>query len=144
MYEQIDAYVRELIERSTPQRTVWNVERLRQGKPADWNYIDGCMLTALLSMAEITGDSRYFDFTECFLDSFIEPDGTIRTYDGSKHSLDDINEGRVLFQCHLLRETLPPVPLPKGEGGRFFMSFSSLCLPLWGRCHAVTEGVFIK
>ncbi|MBR4545660.1 MAG: glycoside hydrolase family 88 protein [Oscillibacter sp.] len=100
MYEQIDAYVRELIERSTPQRTVWNVERLRQGKPADWNYIDGCMLTALLSMSEITGDSRYFDFTERFLDSFIAPDGTIPTYDGSKYSLDDINEGRVLFPLY--------------------------------------------
>ena len=100
MYEQIDAYVQELIERFTPQRTVWNVERLRQGKPADWNYIDGCMLTALLSMSEITGDSRYFDFTERFLDSFIAPDGTIRTYDGSKYSLDDINEGRVLFPLY--------------------------------------------
>ena len=55
MYEQIDAYVQELIERSTPQRTVWNVERLRQGKPADWNYIDGCMLTALLSVRYGTG-----------------------------------------------------------------------------------------
>ena len=39
MYEQIDAYVLRLIEESTPERTVWNVEKLRQGKPADWNYI---------------------------------------------------------------------------------------------------------
>ena len=79
MYEQIDAYILRLIEESTPERTVWNVEKLRQGKPADWNYIDGCMITALLSIAEITGDARYFDFAEGFIDSFVSEDGTIRT-----------------------------------------------------------------
>lgn len=100
MYEQIDAYVRRLIEESTPERTVWNVEKLRQGKPADWNYIDGCMLTALLAMSEITGETRYFDFVEHFVDSFVSEDGSIRTYDESKYNLDDVNEGRVLFPLY--------------------------------------------
>ena len=100
MYEQIDAYILRLIEESTPERTVWNVEKLRQGKPADWNYIDGCMITALLSIAEITGDARYFDFAEEFIDSFVSEDGTIRTYDESKYNLDDVNEGRVLFELY--------------------------------------------
>jgi len=100
MYEQIDAYILRLIEESTPERTVWNVEKLRQGKPADWNYIDGCMITALLSIAEITGDKRYFDFAEGFIDSFVSEDGTIRTYDESKYNLDDVNEGRVLFELY--------------------------------------------
>ncbi|MBR1585954.1 MAG: glycoside hydrolase family 88 protein [Clostridia bacterium] len=99
-YEAIDRYVLSLIQRSTPEKTVWNVEKLRQGKPADWNYIDGCMVTALLSMAEISGDRRYFDFAESFIDSFVAADGTIRTYQGDKHSLDDINEGRVLFPLY--------------------------------------------
>ena len=100
MYEQIDAYVLRLINESTPERTVWNVEKLRQGKPADWNYIDGCMLTALLAMEEITGEKRYFDFVEHFVDSFISEDGAIRTYDESKYNLDDVNEGRVLFTLY--------------------------------------------
>ena len=100
MYEQIDAYVLRLIEESTPERTVWNVEKLRQGKPADWNYIDGCMLTALLSMSEITGDVRYFDFAERFVDSFVTEEGVIRTYDMAKFNLDDVNEGRVLFPLY--------------------------------------------
>ena len=100
MYEAIDRYVLSLIERSTPERTAWNVEKLRQGKPADWNYIDGCMITALLSMWEITGDGRYFDFAERFIDAFVAADGTIRTYDPDKRSLDDINEGRVLFELY--------------------------------------------
>jgi len=100
MYEAIDRYVLSLIERSTPQQTVWNVEKLRRGKPADWNYIDGCMITALISMAEITGEERYFDFAERFIDAFVEEDGAIHTFDPEKHSLDDINEGRVLFALY--------------------------------------------
>ena len=86
MYEEIDRYVLSLIEQSSPERTAWNIEKIRQGKPADWNYIDGCMMTALLNLYEITGDSRYFEFTDRFIDHFIGEDGTVRTYDGSKHS----------------------------------------------------------
>ncbi len=100
MYEKIDRYVRSLIEQSTPEKTVWNIERVREGRPSEWNYIDGCMLTALLSMAEITGDARYFDFAERVADYFVREDGTIQTYDPEKHNLDDINEGRVLFSLY--------------------------------------------
>ena len=94
MYSQIDDYVLRLIEESSPERTAWNIEKIRQGKPVDWNYIDGCMITALLSMTEITGDARYFDFAESFIDAFISEDGTIRRYQKEKYNLDDINEGR--------------------------------------------------
>ena len=100
MYEEIDAYVRGLIEKSSPSHTAWNIERVREGKPASWNYIDGCMITALLAMSDITGDARYFDFAESFIDWFVLDDGTIRTYDRKKYNLDDINEGRVLFPLY--------------------------------------------
>lgn len=100
MYEKIDAYLNRLIAESSPQRTVWNVERLRQGKPANWNYIDGCMMTALLAMAEITGNDRYFQFVEGYISSFVADDGTIRTYSQEKYNLDDINEGRVLLPLY--------------------------------------------
>ncbi len=100
MYEKIDAYVLSLIERSTPERTAWNIESVRLGKPATWNYIDGCMITALLAMSEITGDQRYFDFAESFIDWFVQEDGSIRSYERTKYNLDDINEGRVLFTLY--------------------------------------------
>lgn len=102
MYEKIDSYVLGLIERSSPEKTAWNIERMRQGKPANWNYIDGCMLTALLEMADILQDSRYSDFVEIFVDSFIGQDGSIRTYEADKQTLDDINEGRVLFPLYTM------------------------------------------
>ena len=100
MYEKIDAYIRRLIRESTPDRTIWNVEKLRAGKKGSWNYIDGCMMTALLSMAQITREREYFDFVERFLDSYILEDGTIRTYEPEKYNLDDINEGRVLLPLY--------------------------------------------
>lgn len=100
MYEEIDRYLQWLIAQSGPDYTAWNVERIRQGKSANWNYIDGCMMTALLAMAEITGREEYFDFVEGFLSSFVGEDGTIRTYDPTKYNLDDINEGRVLLPLY--------------------------------------------
>ena len=99
-YKKIDSYVLRLIEESTPERTAWNLEKIRDGKPADWNYIDGCMITALLEIAEITGDKRYFDFAEMFIDHFVKEDGSILTFKPEKYNLDDINEGRVLFELY--------------------------------------------
>ena len=99
-YSQIDAYVQRLIRESTPDYTVWNIEKVRAGKAGSWNYIDGCMLTALLEMYKITGDKAYFDFVDGFVDDFISDDGIIRTYNPEKYELDNINEGRVLFELY--------------------------------------------
>ena len=99
-YALIDQYVLRLIQESTPERTIWNVEKLRSGKPTNWNYIDGCMLTALLELSSITGEKRYADFVEIFVDAFVNEDGSIRTYSEEGHALDDINEGRVLFPLY--------------------------------------------
>ena len=51
-------------------------------------------------MAQITGEKHYFDFAESFIDSFILEDGSIRTFRTEEHMLDDINEGRVLFELY--------------------------------------------
>ena len=99
-YEALDKYVLRLIRESSPERTVWNVEKLRQGVPTNWNYIDGCMMTALLSLYHITGDKAYFDFVEGFIGAFVGGDGSIRTLKTEGHALDDINEGRVLFELY--------------------------------------------
>ena len=54
MKDRIEEYILRLVERSTPDKTAWNLEKIREGKPATWNYIDGCMLTALLSLTEMS------------------------------------------------------------------------------------------
>lgn len=99
-FAALDRYIGRLITESSPDHTVWNVEKIRAGKPANWNYIDGCMMTALLNLHSITGEKQYFDFVESFIDAFVLPDGTIRTFKSEGQALDDINEGRVLFDLY--------------------------------------------
>ena len=102
MKDRIEAYILRMVERSTPERTAWNMEKIREGKPVAWNYIDGCMLTALISMTGITGDSRYADFAEKTADHFVRENGEILTFHPEKRQLDDINEGRVLFPVYAM------------------------------------------
>ncbi|QTE68952.1 glycoside hydrolase family 88 protein [Clostridiales bacterium] len=99
-YTDLDRYIDRLVAESSPEYTAWNVEQHRANKPVKWNYVDGCMMTALLNMAQITGEKRYFDFAESFIDSFILEDGSIQTFRTEEHMLDDINEGRVLFELY--------------------------------------------
>ena len=51
MYKKIDNYIDRLITMSKPDAPFWNIESIRQGKKPHWNYIDGCMITSLLSIA---------------------------------------------------------------------------------------------
>ncbi|MCM1148491.1 MAG: glycoside hydrolase family 88 protein [Butyricicoccus sp.] len=99
-YQKIDEFVDRLVADSTPERTVWNMEKIREGKSASWNYIDGCMLTALTEMERITGQESYFRFVKDCADHFVGEDGSIRTFKPEAYNLDDINEGRVLFALY--------------------------------------------
>jgi len=78
--EQISEYIEYLLNNSSAEKPMWNKELVREGKPNKWNYIDGCMITALLSLYEMTGRERYFEFAKDFVDYFVQEDGTIRTY----------------------------------------------------------------
>lgn len=100
MYKKIDAYIDRLIEDSSPDAPMWNIESIRQGKKPHWNYIDGCMITAFMEIAAITGDKKYFDFAESFIDYYVSDDGSILGYDIEKYNLDDVNEGKVLFELY--------------------------------------------
>ena len=100
MYRNIDKYIERLITESTPDLPLWNIESIRQGKKPHWNYIDGCMMTSLLALSQISGEARYFDFAEAFVDYYVKEDGTILGYNVEKYNLDDVNEGRVLFELY--------------------------------------------
>ena len=100
MYSKIDEYIKRLITESSPECPIWNIESIKGGKSAHWNYIDGCMITALLEIARITEKAEYFEFAEKFIDYYVGDDGSILGYDIEKYNLDDINEGRVLFELY--------------------------------------------
>ncbi len=95
--DQINEYIEYLLDHSSAEKPMWNKELVREGKPNKWNYIDGCMITALLSLYEMTGKDRYFNFAKDFVDYFVQEDGTIRTYDVKEYNLDNINTASNLF-----------------------------------------------
>lgn len=100
MYKKIDAYIDSLMAKSSPDAPFWNIESIKGGKKPHWNYIDGCMITSLLEIEKIKGDKRYYDFAESFIDYYVSEDGKILGYDVEKYNLDDLNEGRVLFELY--------------------------------------------
>ena len=98
----IEAYVERLLCESTPDKPLWNIEKIKEGKINGWNYIDGCMMIALLNMHKITGQSRYYEFAENFLDYYVFEDGSLRGFNEEEYNLDNICEGRVLFDVYAM------------------------------------------
>ena len=95
--QQIQDYIAYLLRNSSAERPMWNKEMIRENKPNKWNYIDGCMITAILQLYEITGEQKYFDFAKEFIDFFVQEDGTIKTYNVKEYNLDNINTASNLF-----------------------------------------------
>jgi unsaturated rhamnogalacturonyl hydrolase len=96
----IERYVQRIMAESAPDKPLWNIEKIHQGKINGWNYIDGCMMIALLNLYKITGDEKYYDFAENFLDYYVFEDGSIRGFKEEEYNLDNICEGRVLFDVY--------------------------------------------
>jgi len=96
----IERYVERMMNESTPEKPLWNIEKINEGKINGWNYIDGCMMIALLNLYRITGESRYYEFAERFLDHYVFEDGSLRGYKEADYNLDNICEGRVLFDVY--------------------------------------------
>lgn len=95
--QQIQEYVDYLLKNSDAEHPMWNKELALSGRSSKWNYIDGCMITAILSLYEITGEERYYEFAKKFVDAFVQEDGTIRTYDVKEYNLDNVNTASNLF-----------------------------------------------
>lgn len=93
-------YIDELLEKSTPQRPMWNIEKLKQGMNSTWNYIDGCMIKAVLAMYSITKDEKYLKFADDFIDFRVAEDGTINGYDIQEKNIDNVNAGKTLFELY--------------------------------------------
>ncbi len=98
----LNHYIEQLLNDSTPQAPAWNIEKIRAGKPNSWNYIDGCMIKALIEFYSITNNSAYLDFADAFIDYFVQEDGSILSYDPMEHNLDNVNAGKTLFELYRL------------------------------------------
>ncbi len=99
-YSIIDKYIDRLIEETKPEAPIWNIENIQMGKKPAWNYIDGCMMTSLYSIYKLSGEKKYLDFIDNFVDYYVFDDGTIRGYKLETYNLDNLNEGRILFDLY--------------------------------------------
>lgn len=68
-------------------------------KPA-WNYTQGLILKGMMAAYAKTNDARYLDYTKAYYDSFVNADGSIKTYDLKEYSVDRINAGKVMFTLY--------------------------------------------
>ena len=99
-YGMLNEYVDYLLQKSDAEHPFWNIEKIVSGKPNKWNYIDGCMITAVLSLYDMTGDKKYLDFADNFVGWFVQEDGSVRTYSTEEYNLDNINPFKNLFKLY--------------------------------------------
>jgi len=93
----VDAYIEKLILPSEPLAPLWNRETVIFGKQPKWNYIDGCMVRAMIMYGEFTGDSRLTGYAERFTDAYVTDDGRIPTLNYEDFNLDNVCGGRNLL-----------------------------------------------
>lgn len=98
----LDNYIDQLLEKSTPQAPVWNIEKIKSGGKSTWNYIDGCMIKAVVELYHITGNKKYLEFADSFINYFVNEDGSIQSYDPKEYNLDNVNAGKTLFDLYKL------------------------------------------
>ncbi len=100
--EGLNNYIDYLLENSTPNRPIWDMEKVRENRDSSWNYINGCMIKAVLEMYEITNEKKFLDFADEFVSYYVNEDGSINTYSEDEYNIDNINMGKVLFNLYNL------------------------------------------
>ncbi len=98
----LEKYLRFLLDNSDSEHPKWNQENLRGTKSNDWNYVDACMIKAVLSMYDCTKDKYYLKAAESFLSGFVSEDGSVRTYDIEEFNLDHISGASNLITLYEL------------------------------------------
>ena len=98
----IDQYIEELMTKSTAEIPVWNIEKAKAGKKSGWDYIDGCMIMALLEIYFTTKEEKYLIFADYYENYRISDDGTINGYKKEDWNVDNINGGKNLITLYEL------------------------------------------
>lgn len=98
----IEQYLDELLEKTTVDIPAWNIEKARAGKKSSWDYIDGCMIMAVLEYYNCTGNEKYLKFADNYEDYRVHEDGSIDGFELEKQNLDDVNGGKNFFELYRL------------------------------------------
>lgn len=96
----IENYIDELLSKSTAEIPAWNIEKAREGKKSGWDYIDGCMIMAILEIYDSTGNTKYLDFADYYEDYRVHDDGKIDGFKIDTWNLDEINGAKNFFRLY--------------------------------------------
>lgn len=100
-HELLDSYIDTFINEGSVKKPIWNKEQysniMNGSYTPSWNYIDGCMMISFLKLYAQNNDIKYFNFVKDYIDYFVGDGSKIKSYSQSEYNLDNINEGRVLF-----------------------------------------------
>ncbi len=73
---------------------LWRADFVKKPK---WDYTQGLVAYAMMNLYNETKDTSYLGYVQRFADYFIEPDGSIKTYQSDSYNIDRINGGKFLF-----------------------------------------------
>ncbi len=96
----VKLYTQKLILPSEPLCPLWNRENFIFRKKPKWNYIDSCMITAVLRLYEYSGDRNLLDFAVGFTSAYVDENGDISTMNREDFNLDNINGGKNLLSLY--------------------------------------------
>ncbi len=72
-----------------------------KGPKGKWAYETGVFLKGLDAVWDTTGDGRYFDYVKKVIDSYLDSDGSIKTYKLEDHNLDNVNLGKQVLALYI-------------------------------------------
>lgn len=68
--------------------------------PSSWSYTTGLLMQAMDDVSESTGDATFAEYAKHTMDSYLDDDGTIHTYEPEKFNIDHINSGKMLQRLY--------------------------------------------
>ena len=75
----------------------WDAVRNRASK---WNYTTGLLMEAMDDVSKATGDVQFAEYAQRTIDSYLEEDGTIKTYKPDQFNIDNINSGKMVQRLY--------------------------------------------
>mgnify|MGYP001813791708 FL=1 len=68
--------------------------------PSKWTYTTGLLSQSMDDLSLATGDSRFAEFAQRTIDSYVAEDGAVRTYTPDTFNIDQINSGKMLQRLY--------------------------------------------
>lgn len=84
----------------TAMNRIWVDSPNGKGVPPKWVYDYGVVLNGMKMLWYATGDKRFFDFIKHGVDTFVNDDGTIKTYKVDEYNLDQVRMGSAVLMLY--------------------------------------------